>query len=97
MGALNKYDSDWSDGVFLGVSGLGIGVLIGTKFGTVRTTVCRIAPEGSWSCQLVLDAATTFEQYSVATAHADSVVIDASTIVPVGAPREIAEDIPIAR
>ena len=34
VGALNKYDSEWADGVFLGVSGVGIGVLIGTKNGS---------------------------------------------------------------
>ena len=33
VGALNKCDSEWADGVFLGVSGMGVGVPIGTKDG----------------------------------------------------------------
>ena len=85
-GALNKYDSEWSDGVFLGVSGMGICVLVGTKLGIVRTTDYRMAPEGKWSRQLVLDAATTFEQRIVPTADADTVVFDAPVDTPVGAP-----------
>ena len=28
IGALNKYDSEWTDGIFLGVSGLGVSVLV---------------------------------------------------------------------
>ena len=81
----------------MGVSGMGIGVLIGTKLGTARTTDYRMAPEGRWSRQLVLDVATTFEQHIVPTANADNVVIDAPVDAPVGAPLEIAEEIPIAR
>ena len=96
-GALNKYDSEWSNGVFLGVSGMGIGVLIGTKLGIVRTTDYRMAPKGRWSRQLVLDEATTFEQYIMPTADADTVVIDAPVDAPVGAPLEIAEEIRIVR
>ena len=29
IGALNKYDSEWTDGSFLGVFGLGVSVLVG--------------------------------------------------------------------
>ena len=41
--AFNKYDIEWFDEVFLGVSGMGIGVQIGTKVGIVRTTDYRMA------------------------------------------------------
>ena len=68
------------------MSGMGIGVLIGTKLGIVRTTDYRMAAEGRWSRQLVLDVATTFEQHIVPTADADTVVIDAPVDAPVGAP-----------
>ena len=46
VGALNKYDSEWSDGAFLGASGIGIGVLIGTKDGIVKTTDYGTAEAG---------------------------------------------------
>ena len=46
VGALNKYDSEWADGVFLGVSGMGTSILVGTKNGIVRTNDFRMAPEG---------------------------------------------------
>ena len=36
-GALNKYDSEWSNGVDLGVAGLSVEALIGTCNGVVRT------------------------------------------------------------
>ena len=60
VGALNKYDSAWSDGVSLGVSGLGIGVLIGVALGILRATDYRIASEGRWSRQLVFDHIHSF-------------------------------------
>ena len=73
-----RYDSEWADGVFLGVSGMGIGVLIGTKGGIVQTTDYRTAP-----------VATSFEQYVLPTADAKVVVIDASNVVSEGVPPQI--------
>ena len=66
VGALNTYDSEWSDGVSLGVAGMGIGV-----DGIVKTTDYRTAPEGRWSRQLVLDVAMSFERsnWPVCEAH----------------------------
>ena len=45
-GALNKCDSEWSNGVYLGVAGLSVEALIGTCNGVVRTNDFRKAPEG---------------------------------------------------
>ena len=81
-GRLEKYDSEWSDGVFLGFSGMGIGILIRTKDGIVKTSYYRTAPEGMRSRQLVLDVAASYEQYVLVAANAEAVVIDASTVVP---------------
>ena len=46
VGALNKYDSEWADGVFLGIAGMGTSVLVGTKDGIVLTNDFSMAPEG---------------------------------------------------
>ena len=46
---------------------------------------------------MVLDVAIYFEQYVLPTVDAEVVVIDATTVVPEGAPTQIAEGIPIAR
>ena len=59
---------------------MGIGVLIGTKNGVVKTTDYRTAPEGRWNRQLVLAVATAFEQHLLPTtdaADAEVGVIDA--------------------
>ena len=77
VGALNKYDSELADGGFLGVTGMGIGMLIETKDGIIKTTEYRTAPEGRWNRQLVLDVATSFEQHVLPTADAEVVVIGA--------------------
>ena len=44
--ALDKYDIEWADGVFLGVSGMGIGVLIGTKNGIVNQLIIGLLRRG---------------------------------------------------
>ena len=86
VGALNKYDSEWADRVYLGVSSMDIGALIGTKNGIVKADDYRTAPAGRWSRQLVLDVATSFEQYVLPTNGAEVVVIYAQAVVPEGAP-----------
>ena len=93
----NGGDYESGGGYFLGVSGIGIGVLIGTNNGIPKTTDYRTAPEGRWNRQLVFDVATSFEQYVLPTADAEVLVIDAQTEVPEGAPIQIAEGIRIAR
>ena len=62
-GELNKLDSEWSDGVFLGITGMSTHALIGTPDGIVRTRDYRMAPEGRWSKDLILGMKTTFEEY----------------------------------
>ena len=82
---MNKYDSGWSDGVFLGVAGMGIGVLIGTKDGIVKTTDYWTAPEWRRNRQFAPDVSTAFDQYILPTAGSEAVVIDSSTVVLEGA------------
>ena len=62
-GALNKYDSEWSDGVYLGIAGLSTQALIGTSSGVVRATDFRLAPEGKWNRERVLCVPTSFQEY----------------------------------
>ena len=40
-GALNKYDSEWADGIDLGVAGLSTESIVGTKSGIVRANDFR--------------------------------------------------------
>ena len=72
------------------------GVLIGTKDDIVETADYRTPPEKRWNGQLVLDVATSFAQYVLSTADAELAMIDAQTVVPEGAPPQIAEGFPVA-
>ena len=62
-GALNKYDSEWSNGIYLGVAGLSVEALIGTCNGVVRTNDFRRAPEEQWNKALLLAVPTSFSEY----------------------------------
>ena len=62
-GALNKFDSEWADGIYLGVAGLSTEAVIGTKSGIVRTNEFRLSPEGKWNSELVLSIPTSFQEY----------------------------------
>ena len=53
VGSLNKWDSEWVDSVFLGVSGMSNSVIVGTQDGIVKTQDYRRAPEGRWNKKLV--------------------------------------------
>ena len=70
---------------------------LGPRLGSFWRLITGWLRRGRWSRQLVLDVATTFEQYIVPTADADTVVIDAPVDAPVGAPLEIAQEFPLAR
>ena len=45
-GKLNKWDSEWKDGIFLGISGMTNSVLMGTKDGISKTQDYRRSPDG---------------------------------------------------
>jgi hypothetical protein len=62
-GALNKYDSEWADGVYLGIAGLSTEAIIGTSSGVVRTNEFRVSPDGKWNRELVLSIPTSFQDY----------------------------------
>ena len=63
VGALNKWDSEWSDGIFLDVSGTTNSVIVGTASGIFKTQDYRRSPDGRWNLELVNGMATTFEEY----------------------------------
>ena len=83
--------------VFLGVSGMGIGVIIWAIDGILKTTDYKTAPEGRWHRLLVLDVATSVDKYVLPTDNAEVVVIDASTVVSEENPLQSAKEIIAAR
>ena len=44
-GALNKRDSEWSDGVFLGISDMSNSILVGTDGGIFKTRDYKRSPD----------------------------------------------------
>ena len=61
--ALNKYDSEISEGIRLGISGESNAVMVGTPGGAVRTIDTRRVPQGGrWTNSLVLDMKTSFAE-----------------------------------
>ena len=62
-GNLNQWDREWSDGIFLGISGMGNSVLVGTSDGIFKTNDYRRSPDGRWHKQLIIDMQTTFQEY----------------------------------
>ena len=98
IGELNKLDSEWSDGVFLGISGNTPLALIGTENGIVRTRDYRTRPEGPerWNKDLISKFNTTFQEYIVpSTEVPSSVVIQDPLGQPVAPPD--AADLPHVR
>ena len=64
IAGLNKAESEWYDGIYLGMSGSSSYILVGTPQGIERTTSFRRQPEGTqWSRKLVDSINTTLEQY----------------------------------
>ena len=67
-GALNKYDSEWSDGIYMGLAGSGV----------EQTNDFRTSPDGSWDQALFLSVPVSFENYTVPSAEpAEVVILDA--------------------
>lgn len=62
---LNKHDVEYSEGIFLGISGLSTELVVGTAKGVFRTRDVRALsePEAKWNGKAVLDFDTSFEQY----------------------------------
>ena len=62
-GNLNKLDSEWAEGIFLGISGSSPLALIGTSTGVVRTRDYRTRPDGPerWNRDNILKFNTTFQ------------------------------------
>ena len=57
-----KYDSEWHEGIFLGVSGAE--VVIGTPFGIRRSRdVRRVAGDDSWSKEMITQCTVSFCEY----------------------------------
>ena len=52
-GELNKHDSEWRNGIYLGVAGMSSSSLVGTSSGVVRVIDYRLAPGGRWRKDLV--------------------------------------------
>ena len=65
MAELNKYDVEYREGIFLGMSGMGSELIIGTPEGVMRTRDIRtLADERSrWNGPGALRLDTRFEQY----------------------------------
>ena len=96
IGALNKYDSEWTDGIVSGVSGLGVSVLVGTLGGILKAIDYRRSPDGRWNKDLVLGVVIILEEYICPTATPAPFVIEAGERVPGIAP-EVAEEVVNAR
>ena len=87
-GALNKYDSEWSDGIFLGIEGMGVSVLVGTPNGIRKTTDFRMAPEGRWNAKLVVQFSVPFAEFVLPSSMGsdEAIDIEAPVVMPEGAP-----------
>ena len=80
----------------MGVSGLGVSVLVGTSSGIFKTTDYRRSLDGRWNKDLVLGMVITFEEYICPTATPAPFIIEAGEHVPGIAP-EVAEEVANAR
>ena len=62
---LNKHDVDYSEGIFLGISGMSTELLVSTPRGVFRTRDVRALSDNSakWNCDFVTRFNTPFEKY----------------------------------
>ena len=62
---LNKHDSEYSEGIFLGMSGMGSELLLGTPHGVCRSRDVRVLVDhdAKWNKEFVLRFDTPVEQY----------------------------------
>ena len=91
-GDLNKHDSEWRDGIYLGVAGMSSSLSIGTSSGIVRVVDYRLDPGSRWRKDVVESMQTLFEDYvAPTTSEPGVIVIDAEVRVPEGAPDPVSE------
>ena len=86
-GSLNKLDSEWAEGIFLGMTGQTPEILVGTENGIFTSSDVRGLPDGPgrWSAKMVENMRTTFEEYidpSAAAPDAISVHVPENPIDP---------------
>ena len=62
---MNKLDSEWAEGIFLGMTGQTSESLVGTEHGICTTSDVRSLPDGRgrWSVKMVENMRTTVEEY----------------------------------
>ena len=62
---LNKHDVEYSEGIFLGISGMSTDLLVGTPRGVFRTRDVRALSNtpAKWNCEFVMKVNTPFEKY----------------------------------
>ena len=62
---LNKHDVEYSEGIFLGISGMSTELLVGTPRGVFRTGDVRALSDNAakWNCEFVMKSNTPFEKY----------------------------------
>ena len=78
LGDLNKHDSEWAEGIFLGVASDSIQAIIGTPAGVVKCNDYRVNPDGRWNRKLIEQMNTSFESYiNPKESNPDQVVIAA--------------------
>ena len=81
---LNKHDVEYSEGVFLGTSGMSSEFVLGTPQGVVRSRDVRVlADDGSrWNLKLVMQFGTPFEQYVDPTEQLPTLLSSSGALSP---------------
>ena len=87
---MNKLDSEWTEGIFLGMTGQTSEIIVGTENGIHTTSDIRRLPDGParWNIKMIKNMRTTFEEYidpsqsnsESVDVHAPSIQIDPSII-----------------
>ena len=80
---LGKHDPEYSEGIFLGMSGMGSELLIGTPEGVFRSRDVRALAmhEAKWNGKFMLQFNTSFEQYvDPEITSPDSIIIQPSVV-----------------
>ena len=97
LGDIGKAESEWYDGIYLGMSGSSSYTLVGTSNGIERTTSFRRHPKGQqWSRELLDQVNTTLEEYIDPTTVAPHVVIVPQEHVPlhrIPEPEDVADQV----
>ena len=81
---LGKHDPEYTEGIFLGMSGTSAEIVLGTPKGIVRARDVRVIAdkEVRWNADFVLRCTTSFEQYiDPSQQNPDRIVADPSVVV----------------